>query len=689
MTVSTQVSRNEYTGNGVTTQYDFTFRILDKSHLLVQTLDAAENITTLTLGSDYSVTGVNRYPGGKVVLTIALPAGYKISIERKTPVTQETSIRNQGGFFPEIHEDAFDKLTMLVQQVYGWWSGLALKKPSWLANYYDAMNNRIRNLRDPSQAQDAATKGYADNLYQGAISHSDNNFKRTLRVPESEVGMLPGISGRRKKILAFNDTGNPIAVLPESGSAADVMIDLASSDGFKYIGQVPGIGALRNLRGSYGDRVLVSGYYAGSNLGGGEFYYDSSKSNIDNGVTIFSGWVRVVKNKTLTTYDAGMVPGDGSNATAKMRALANALEDGYTLLGFGKHLTNDNVIFDGKSGITVVNGGDFCISAKELRDSWVHHGWTGNELPDAVLYARFCPGFKAIGFKVIGAKSWYSGYAPEQTYEMGDAGIRLHNCPGSLVEKCDISHVFTWPVYSEYGDDNIARFNKISDCARQSGINLTAYSSGVKIYGNEISDCALYAVEMENFPNVASPVPTKYAFCGYNLIRRCGRAIAVVGNIIEADIVGNVAHDSYGGVFTRTGAYSKNINIEDNTLKNCQNSYEITSSSNVFVNGGEVSAYNDPQWLYTSQYDAIMKWGNDRSKFYTHGWSPLAQAFLLGNVTSLAVWINGVQYTAVSGVRDDSVTLGTNGGISYSCLITLSAVLPESVELYTSVGYIL
>lgn len=236
MTVSTQVSRNEYTGNGATTQYDFTFRILDKSHLLVQTLDTSENIVTLTLGTDYTVTGVNRYNGGKVVLTSALPAGYKISIERSTPVTQEASIRNQGGFFPEIHEDAFDKLTMLVQQAYGWWSGLSLRKPSWLANYYDALNNRIRNLRDPSQAQDAATKGYADNLYQGAISHSDNNFKRTLRVPESEVGMLPGISGRRKKILAFNDTGNPIAVLPESGSAADVMIELAAGDGASHIG---------------------------------------------------------------------------------------------------------------------------------------------------------------------------------------------------------------------------------------------------------------------------------------------------------------------------------------------------------------------------------------------------------------------------------------------------------------------
>lgn len=228
MTVSTQVSRNEYTGNGATTQYDFTFRILDKSHLLVQTLDDAENITTLTLGSNYSVTGVNRYNGGKVVLTSALPAGYKISIERKTPVTQETSIRNQGGFFPEMHEDAFDKLTMLVQQAYGWWSGLSLRKPSWLANYYDALNNRIRNLRDPSQAQDAATKGYADNLYQDAISHSDSNFKRTLRSPDPEIEMLPGVAGRKNKILAFNDQGNPISVLPESGSAADVMIELAS-----------------------------------------------------------------------------------------------------------------------------------------------------------------------------------------------------------------------------------------------------------------------------------------------------------------------------------------------------------------------------------------------------------------------------------------------------------------------------
>ncbi len=209
MTVSTQVSRNEYTGNGATTQYDFTFRILDKSHLLVQTLDTSESIVTLTLGTDYTVTGVNRYNGGKVVLTSALPAGYKISIERSTPVTQEASIRNQGGFFPEIHEDAFDKLTMLVQQAYGWWSGLSLRKPSWLANYYDALNNRIRNLRDPSQAQDAATKNYVDSADNSLQQQIASNFKRSLRVPDSSINQLPSAEERAWKGLGFDGAGQP------------------------------------------------------------------------------------------------------------------------------------------------------------------------------------------------------------------------------------------------------------------------------------------------------------------------------------------------------------------------------------------------------------------------------------------------------------------------------------------------
>lgn len=228
MTVSTEVDHNDYTGNGVTTSFPYTFRIFQKSDLMVQVADLNENITVLTLDTDYAVTGAGGYSGGAVVLASPLANGWQISISRELPVTQETDLRNQGKFFAEVHEDAFDKLTMLIQQCFGFLR-LALRKPSFIANYYDALNNRIRNLRDPSQAQDAATKHYVDDSVAGSNSHADNLFKRTLRVPEGSVNQLYPVTGRRNSLLGFDSNGDPVPIFSMTDTA-DLAIKLASHE---------------------------------------------------------------------------------------------------------------------------------------------------------------------------------------------------------------------------------------------------------------------------------------------------------------------------------------------------------------------------------------------------------------------------------------------------------------------------
>lgn len=116
MTVSTTISKSgPYDGAGTTGPFLVDFRFLEDAHLRVVHTDADAVDTTLTLNVDYTVSGAGDETG-TVTLTDPLPVGERLTIIRSVPATQEADYVPNDRFPAESHEQALDKLTMLVQQ---------------------------------------------------------------------------------------------------------------------------------------------------------------------------------------------------------------------------------------------------------------------------------------------------------------------------------------------------------------------------------------------------------------------------------------------------------------------------------------------------------------------------------------------------------------------------------------------
>lgn len=116
-------NRITYSGNGNTTEFAYQFEILDRTDIKVLLTDADGKEKLLT--KDYYVDvekNVVRYPGYAVGAEVpeserppVLPTGWKLTIYREVPVTQETDLPDQYPF--NQVEDIGDKLTMIAQQL--------------------------------------------------------------------------------------------------------------------------------------------------------------------------------------------------------------------------------------------------------------------------------------------------------------------------------------------------------------------------------------------------------------------------------------------------------------------------------------------------------------------------------------------------------------------------------------------
>ncbi|MEM6898472.1 MAG: hypothetical protein AAF583_01695 [Pseudomonadota bacterium] len=117
MTVSTQIRQVTLDGNGATTSWPFTF-IVQAEDLVKVTRIASDSAETILANTEYTVT--LSASGGSVTYPLtgdSLPAGESLRIETDLPYTQNTDFVSQGPFLAESHEDTFDRLLLLIQQV--------------------------------------------------------------------------------------------------------------------------------------------------------------------------------------------------------------------------------------------------------------------------------------------------------------------------------------------------------------------------------------------------------------------------------------------------------------------------------------------------------------------------------------------------------------------------------------------
>ena len=121
MTVSSQTRGITFVGTGLAAPFPLPFRFFNNSEIAAYLVVDNGSLTLLAQGTDYTLTGAGEpeIDGGAIgVLTKTTPlaSGKKMYVARTLPAVQQTDIVNQGEFFASVHEEVFDRLTMVDQQ---------------------------------------------------------------------------------------------------------------------------------------------------------------------------------------------------------------------------------------------------------------------------------------------------------------------------------------------------------------------------------------------------------------------------------------------------------------------------------------------------------------------------------------------------------------------------------------------
>lgn len=237
MTVSNQnATSGPYSGNGVTTTFDRTFRIVDASHLVVtQTVGGV----TTTLTSGYSQTGVGS-DTGTVVFSTAPASGAIITFYREVPLAQESDYTNEGKVPPEVVESDLDLVVMMVQDTdakIGSMIRLPVGETSTTLPYSVARRGKILGF-DETTGEPTLFDDTTGAVFRTLLSSNIAYYVRTDG-SDSNSGLSNSSSGAFATLQQAWDT---IAALDLNGYTATVWIgDGTHTAGVKIAGLPEGI----------------------------------------------------------------------------------------------------------------------------------------------------------------------------------------------------------------------------------------------------------------------------------------------------------------------------------------------------------------------------------------------------------------------------------------------------------------